>query len=192
MTLRGRNRFPHISYYKSNTIEVSSPIACVCGDCLWEVRGLTVCGLTVRGLTVRGLTMCGLTARGLTVRDLTVRGLTVRDLTVCGLTVRDLTCAIWLCAVWLCAIWLCAIWLCAIWLCAIWLFSQSSSRRNAIPVVPVEVINISNSIRHYSSEMRHCVLANCVTHTTANYCRRRRFSGLVTSNIGCLVFTITN
>jgi len=59
--------------------------------------------------------------------------------------------------------------------CPVWLYPQSSTRGNAIPSVPVEVTNVSNSIRHYCSEMRHCVLVNCVTHTTANYCRRRRF-----------------
>jgi len=40
MTLRGRNRSPNFSCYRSNTIDVSSPIACAYGDCLGEVRRL--------------------------------------------------------------------------------------------------------------------------------------------------------
>jgi hypothetical protein len=65
---------------------------------------------------------------------------------------------------------------------AVWLCPQSSTRCNAVPSVPVKVTNISTSIRHYCSEMLHCVLANFVTHTTANYCRRRRFSWFMASN----------
>jgi hypothetical protein len=42
MALRGRKSFPYFSYYRSNTINVSSPIACVCGNYFEEVRGLTV------------------------------------------------------------------------------------------------------------------------------------------------------
>ena len=76
MTLKGRNSFPHFSYCKSDTIVVSSPIACACGNCLREVRHLTVRGLTVRDLTVSNLTVRGLTVRDLTVSNLTVRGLT--------------------------------------------------------------------------------------------------------------------
>jgi len=73
--------------------------------------------------------------------------------------------------------------------CAVWLGPQPGTCGNAIPTVPMEVTNISTSIRLYCSEMLHCMLENCVRHRTANYCRRLRFSWFIVSNIDCLIFS---
>ena len=182
MTLKCRNSFLHFSYYKSNTIVFSSSIACACGDCLGEVRGLIVRGLTARFDCARF--DCARFDRA----RFDYARFDCAQFDCARFDCTRFDCARFDCARFDCERFDCARFDLRGLICAVWLCSQSNTHGNAIPSVPVEVTNISTSIRHYCSEMRHCVHVNCVTHTTANYCRRRRFSGFIASNLGCLIF----